>query len=106
MRESLVALDGFDRMFTAWSLAQLAGILAVSGDSDQARYVLSQSDEVGPLAPVFLADKVLADAALWASEGQTTAAEAAASRAHTASQAGMPGQALRCWYDALRYGAR
>ena len=81
------------------------GSWPVSGDSDQARYVLSQSDEVGPLAPVFLADKVLADAALWASEGQTDrAAEAAASRAHTASQAGMPGQALRCWYDALRYG--
>ncbi len=105
MRESLVALDGFDRMFTAWSLVQLAEILALSGDSDQARYVLTQSDEVGPLAPVFLADRVLADAAVWASEGQTDrAAAAATARAQTASRAGMPGQALRCWYGALRYG--
>ena len=105
MRESLVALDGFDRMFTAWSLAQLAEILAAAGDPDQARLVLSQSDEAGPIAPIFVADRVLADAAVLASEGQTIrAAEAAASGGRQASERGLAGQALRCWYAALRYG--
>jgi DNA-binding CsgD family transcriptional regulator len=105
MRESLVALDGFDRMFISWSLAQLAEILAVAGDPEQARLVLSQSDEVGPIAPIFVADRVLADAAVLASEGQTVrAAEAAASGARAARRRGLSGQALRCWYAALRYG--
>ncbi len=57
LRDALVALDGFDRMFVAWNLAHLAGALALSGATGEARLMLDQCDAAGPMAAIFTADR-------------------------------------------------
>jgi DNA-binding CsgD family transcriptional regulator len=105
MRECLVALDGFDRMFISWCQCLLAEAQALAGEGTEARRTLDQSDEQGPVAPIFAVYRTLAGAAVAASEGHVAkAAEIAANGALEATSHGMTGQAFRCWYDALRLG--
>jgi DNA-binding CsgD family transcriptional regulator len=105
MRECLVALDGFDQMFISWCQCLLAEALATAGESVEARRTLDRSDHEGLMAPVFAVHRTLADAAVTASEGHVAkAGEIAAAGAWEAVARGMAGQALRCWYDAMRFG--
>ena len=105
MREVLVGLSGFDRMFTGWNLALLAGTLAVAGDTKEARVALARCDEQDPIADIFASDRFRAEAALLASEGQVSkAAAVAASGARDAAAHGMVAQAAQCWFDAARFG--
>jgi DNA-binding CsgD family transcriptional regulator len=105
MREVLVGLSGFDRMFTGWNLALLAETLAVAGDTEEARVVLARCDAEHPIAGLFASDKFRAEAAVLASEGHVSkAATVAASGARDAAAHGMVAQAARCWFDAARFG--
>ncbi len=105
LRQALVATHGFDRNFEAWLLAQLAEALAVAGDRHEARRSLIRSDDVGTVAVVFAADRVRAEAAVLAAEGLIAqAAKLSASGAREAMGHTMAGQALSCWYQALRFG--
>ena len=104
-RECLVALGEFDRMFIAWCRAQLVEALAIAGETVEARQVLAQTQQQSPIAPIWASHQVLAEAAVLASEGQhSRAAEIAARGADEAYARGMAGQAMRCWYDAMRFG--
>jgi DNA-binding CsgD family transcriptional regulator len=105
MRECLVALDGFDRMFDSWCQCLLAEALAMAGKSAEARLAIDRSDQLGSMAPIFAVHRTLADAAVTASEGHVAkAGEIAVGGAWEATTRGMTGQAFRCWYDAMRYG--
>jgi DNA-binding CsgD family transcriptional regulator len=105
MREVLVGLSGFDRMFTGWNLALLAETLAVAGETEEARIVLTRCDQHEPIAGLFASDRFRAEAAVLACEGQLSKAAAiAASGARDAAAHGMMAQASRCWFDAARFG--
>ncbi len=105
MREVLVGLSEFDRMFAGWNFALLAEALAIAGETEEARLVLARCDEQHPIAPLFASDRFRAEAAMLASEGQVSkAAAVAASGARDAAAHGMMAQAARCWFDAARFG--
>ena len=107
LRQALVGADGFDRAFASWLLAQLAEALAVAAEIDEARRTLTRSEQAGPVAVTFAADRARAEAAVLASEGQTAqAARLVAAEARKAMSQGMTGQAFSCWYHALRFGHR
>jgi hypothetical protein len=63
MREVLVGLSEFDRMFTGWNLALLAESLAVAGETEEARIVLTRCDEQHRIADLFASDRFRAEAA-------------------------------------------
>ena len=105
LREALVALDEFDRMFVAWNLALLAEAQALGGDTVQARETLAESDQQGPLAAIFSYSRARAEAAILAAEGRMgEAAVCAEAGARAAGDHGLLIHALWCWYDAARFG--
>jgi DNA-binding CsgD family transcriptional regulator len=107
LREVLVTLRGFDRMFTSWNLTLLAEALAVSGDASRARQVLLRADQQQEIAELFVPERMRAEAAVLAAEGNVShATRVAAAGARRALELGMTAIAARCWFDAARFGHR
>jgi DNA-binding CsgD family transcriptional regulator len=107
LRQVLVTLSGFDRMFMSWNLTLLAEALAVSGDASDARQTLIQADQQQGIAELFVPERMRAEAAVLAAEGSISqAARAAASSARRALELGMTSMACRAWFDAARFGHR
>lgn len=104
-RITVASLNEFDGLFLRYNVAWLARAAAAAGLIDEARFAMQNVDERAPVCALFEFMWSMAEASVFAAEGQITRAiEHDLEAAQRAASAGLWGAASLAAFDALRYG--